>query len=405
MISLSKGVLSTVSSSHEKKILEVLETKKSVLSLCLKYYGLQSKASKQKFGQELDVLPGRENIKIKSVNFFLQADKRKTKTSPFVQRQIRSVAKPELFFETKSRKFANSPQIIQALQSEISHFDNALLKKILSGKPVDLLIQSEDYNNRLKKYTTKNPLNQVKRLISFFLDYDEFSKKNSIYTPAWGAYELTNELGIRSCLYCNRNYVLTVIQKTKIIRPELDHFFPKSIHPVLALSFYNLIPSCHICNSNLKGKVNFNLDDFFHPYLASFDEEGIKFTYKPLNPKAFFGDPRNIDIKIDRLNIRRLNNQIEGNIKLFKLDEVYNEHLDIVASLQLLQLKTNKKKITDIYNKILVDSTGKKYAMSEQEIYELAVRNHFSSDDFNKKPMAKFERDIAEEIGLIKKRK
>lgn len=35
---------------------------------------------------------------------------------------------------------------------------------------------------------------------------------------------------------------------------QLDHFFDKATHPLLALSFYNLVPSCSFCNSTaLKG--------------------------------------------------------------------------------------------------------------------------------------------------------
>jgi hypothetical protein len=403
MISLSKKSISSAFSIHEKEILNVLETKKKVLSLCLKYYGLQNKIAKQNFTTQLEAITGSKKVITKTVNFFLLSDKQKTKTTPYLQRQIQTTTKPDLFFITKYRKFANSQEIIQALESEINFLDHAFLLKVISGNPSDILSLSNNFNDKLSTYKAQKVLTQVKRLLSFLFDYDDFSKKNSIYTPSWGAYELTNKLDVRACLYCNRNYVITVISNNKIIRPELDHFFPKSKHPILALSFYNLIPSCHTCNSNLKGKVDFDLDDYFHPYISNFDKEGVKFTYKPLNPKAFFGDSRNIVIKLNRLNILRLHDQIEGNIKIFKLDEIYNEHVDIVAGLQLLYLKTNKKKIKDIFENVLVDSRGKKHSMSEKEIYELAIRNHFSSEDFAKKPMSKFEKDIAEEIGLIKK--
>jgi hypothetical protein len=39
--------------------------------------------------------------------------------------------------------------------------------------------------------------------------------------------------------------------------------------------------------------------------------------------------------------------------------------------------------------------------LSEKEIYELAIRNYYNEDEFHKKPMAKFERDIALELKLI----
>ena len=34
---------------------------------------------------------------------------------------------------------------------------------------------------------------------------------------------------------------------------DLDHFLPKSICPLVGLSFYNFVPSCSVCNEKLKG--------------------------------------------------------------------------------------------------------------------------------------------------------
>ena len=57
-------------------------------------------------------------------------------------------------------------------------------------------------------------------------------------------------IGIDTCVYCNRNYTIN-LTKTHA-RAELDHWFPKTQFPLFALSFYNLIPSCHSCN-HIKG--------------------------------------------------------------------------------------------------------------------------------------------------------
>jgi hypothetical protein len=37
---------------------------------------------------------------------------------------------------------------------------------------------------------------------------------------------------------------------------ELDHFFAKSTYPFLSMHPFNLIPTCHYCNSNVKGAVD-----------------------------------------------------------------------------------------------------------------------------------------------------
>lgn len=404
MISLSKNTLASVSKTHTKEILSVFELKIKVLTLCLNSYVLFSKSHKNDFKTNLKNIQGDNRIKIQSVNWFLKKSTKSTKTKKGVQRNVKSINKTENFFKHGNRIFSNKFEYIDAVKKQLDYFDSNRIGRILSSKPDIILNESVGYTNAFSNQRSKQISKQITRLITFLFDYEQFSKKDSIYTPKWGAYKLTEQLHVSSCLYCNRNYILTVAYLDKnIIRPELDHFFPQSEHPVLSLSFYNLIPSCHICNSNLKGKTSFSLDDYFHPYLGSFDEENVTFTYEPTNPQAFFNNTNGLKVKLDTSLLIRLEQQVNGNIELFKLNEIYHHHQDIIEGLLQLQRKTNKKKITDIYEKILVDSSNNKYSMSEQEIYELTIRNYFNEEEFHKKPMAKFERDIAKELGLILK--
>jgi len=62
---------------------------------------------------------------------------------------------------------------------------------------------------------------------------------------------------------------------------DLDHFFPKSRYPFLAISLYNLVPSCHNCNSNFKSTKEFALDTHVHPYVRDFEDI---FTFSLLEP-------------------------------------------------------------------------------------------------------------------------
>lgn len=403
MVSISDKILKTASIKHAKYIFEVFILKKEILKLCLDHYDLKSKTHRKNFDLKLATIKGSDNIKIQSVNWFLKKSTYTTKNKIGEQRNLKAITKTENFFNSKYRLFTGSINTLNELKKQLDYFNHTIINNLLIEKPHFLINESNNYDYVFSKNHNKIITQQTKRLINFLFDYDEFSKKNStIYSYTWGAYKLTEELNVRSCLYCNRNYVLTVTNcGKKIIRPELDHFFPQSKYPLLALSFYNMIPSCHICNSNLKGKTPFNLNTYFHPYLSNFDKENANFTYLPKNPTAFFGDKKGLEIKIDTSNLLNLENQIKGNIELFKLDYIYNDYKDIVESFLSLQRKTNEKKIRDIYRNVFVDSTGKRWTYGEQELYELAIRNYYNPDDFNKKPLAKFEKDIAKELGLI----
>src|SRR5690606_3268511 len=97
-----------------------------------------------------------------------------------------------------------------------------------------------------------------------------------------------------TCPYCN--YGIVEIVKKNNTMPlthqniayfDLDHFYPKSIYPFFALSFYNLIPSCHTCNSSEKGEKDFNVATHIHPYLDSFDS----FYKFKTSLKTILGDP------------------------------------------------------------------------------------------------------------------
>ncbi|SNR71774.1 hypothetical protein [Flavobacterium sp. ov086] len=398
MVSISEATLTKTCDEHCIAFLEILNIKIEVVRLCLYYYNLNSKLHKQDFDRKLKSIKGEDNIKVQAVNWFLKKSTRKTKTRNGEQRDIRVIHKTENFFISKNHIFSASINITQQLKLQLDYFTDKKINTILSSKPSVILQESKDY----KLLFNKNVNKQVKRLIGFLFDYKTFSKKDSIYSIKWDAYKLSEKLKINTCLYCNRNYILTVTNcNKKIIRPELDHFFPQSQHPILALSFYNLIPSCHICNSNLKGKVSFSLEKYLHPYLSNFDKENAKFTYQPKNPSAFYGDTRNLKIKIDTSNVSNLERQINGNIELFKLDYIYNEYLETVTNFIDLQRKTNSKRIKDIYENIFTDSKGKKWIYNEKEIYELMIRNHYDSENFHKKPLGKFEKDIAKELKLI----
>lgn len=83
-----------------------------------------------------------------------------------------------------------------------------------------------------------------------------------------------------TCPYCNDHNVMIVPIINKMTTAErlkayldLDHFYPKSLNPFFALSFFNLIPVCRQCNSDDKGSKPFSIETHIHPYCESFDDQ------------------------------------------------------------------------------------------------------------------------------------
>ena len=243
--------------------------------------------------------------------------------------------------------------------------DEDNLKRVLIGLPTEL----DSIKSKFRK--DKN----IRKIFDYenWLNYDKYN-----------AYDFAKKLDIPTCPYCNRTYTKTVITQKgeKIIRPEFDHWFPKSEYPLLALSFYNLIPSCHICNSNVKGKTEFKLDSHFHPYnLASNVKATFSYNYKSCDGY--------------RIKINTKDDFSRDSVEAFQLENIYQAHEDEVKDLIKI-----RQAYSDKYIEILNDSL-KGVNLSKEEVYRLAFGVHYEDDKFDRRPLSKLKKDILTELGII----
>lgn len=155
---------------------------------------------------------------------------------------------------------------------------------------------------------------------AFFYNYF-VDRAKTVNIAQW----LSKRLKIRVCPYCNRTYTFTVNKngKGRRIKPEMDHFYPKSNvkYQHLALSFYNLIPSCPICN-HAKGE---ELIDY-HPYVGHIANGGEPYFEVLRNTPSQNGDlfPDNPVVAIQNPN---------KNVDILSLNELYRGHSDYVKEL------------------------------------------------------------------------
>lgn len=218
---------------------------------------------------------------------------------------------------------------------------------------------------------------------------------------AWGPYQLTESLGMKVCTYCNRQYTFSLSKgKNKITRPELDHFLPKNENPLLSLSFFNLIPSCTICNRDCKGKISFSYQTHFSPYEANSKHDLIKYDYYPKTYLGSIGetDEFRIFVKNDGAKLSpELKAKIDGNTKVFELNTIVNEHKDVVKEI------IKKRHISNDNYIETLQKTFPEAKLTLEEAYRLAYGNFYDEKEFNKRPLAKLTKDIAVSIGSLKK--
>jgi hypothetical protein len=217
------------------------------------------------------------------------------------------------------------------------------------------------------------------------INYDWFIDKNKKY---YSAYDLAKSLDRNSCTYCNRVYTSTIINKkgNKIIRPTLDHWFPQSDFPLLALSFYNLIPSCSNCNSSVKGATNFNLNNHIHPYVDELQTEDFSFKYR-YNSKLN-------NYRIYLQDVKSSNSKARKTLEGMYIDEMYNSHQSELRD--LIKIKKN-------YSKSYIESIEKLFGnkLSKPEVYRILFGVEFDSNNFHKLPLSKFKSDILKDLDII----
>lgn len=261
------------------------------------------------------------------------------------------------------------------------------LKAIVTAKPDQLLILESELNYACRRHRIRT----AGKWLPQVFNYTTFSNKN--HAP-YNAYHLAANLDVKVCPYCNRQYTFTVVNtRTNIARPAFDHFFDKKRHPLLGLSFFNLIPSCHLCNSTLKHTRQFFIDSHVHPYVGGFGEVA-KFNYLAKDYDSAIGNADNLTIEMELDEVHVHAEKVGRNMEVFRLKEIYQGHRDIVRELVRKFHISNGEYLKSLQSTFPQIGT-------KEELYQLAFGNYFREDDFDKRVLAKLTKDIATRLLLL----
>lgn len=287
----------------------------------------------------------------------------------------------------------NSKIASSSINKELKDYIEINIDKIIKGNPNELKLLNTNFKS-LNNYSSSIIIRN--KILKIF-DYKYFATKKD---NGYDGYELAKKLNIRTCLYCNRNYTLTVVEgkrkKDKITRPEFDHFFDKSQNPLLALSIQNLIPSCKTCNSSLKGFKKFNLISNLHPY----KDEIINFynyTFVPQDVKSIIGGNSNLSVK---LNVASgdidIDKKINNSIEIFKLEQIMSAHSDELKDLFDIKYKFSERYFEELFNKY------KSLGLNYEDVYKIVFGVQYNEIDFCHRPFSKLKKDILKELNVIK---
>jgi len=315
------------------------------------------------------------------------------------------------------------------LETKVNTFCDTLFDSRTFLKPIDklkLLKKRKGFKSADKiKYINKiineypNILKATpKRVIEFCEEFDEIINKKKITTKFWEAIveclryedlrnkeylEFANELHYKTCFYCNAQ--LTVIIpieyyqikklrgqiKSRKATFELDHIKAKSHYPFLATSFFNLIPSCSICN---KAKSDNDIEFTFFEEDSS-KLEFIEFKLDRKSEQIYWSTNLKSDLKFD-FELNGFDKENYNNT--FRLQEIYDTQKDLIEELIYL-----KKIYSPSYKKQLMNILKtEKLFPDEAFIDRLMIGNYSKPEECHKRPFSKFTQDIARQLELIK---
>ncbi|OTW93892.1 hypothetical protein BK702_03770 [Bacillus thuringiensis serovar cameroun] len=315
---------------------------------------------------------------------------------------------------------------LEIIKSDIlNHLDsfldvNQFLDDFIRNKVHEIRYQV----NQMNYPTLKELKSSVKGILDEISTVILIERKEKLFDikESWGPYQLVLNLNVPVCPYCNRQYISTLHTKSGKTRADLDHFSPKSKYPYLALSFYNLIPSCKVCNSSFKLNKDFTYIDNLNPYENGFEEKYL-FTIKAKEkeikkihdsresnfnfeniPKEYdlsflFGDSTNFEISLkpsldaDDQFIKKA----KGNKEAFKIKELYAFHKNYIQELIKKAIIYNETRIHQLFE----EYEGTLFS-SKEEVLQLVLGNVIKDEDLSKQPFSKLIKDIALELGIIK---
>ncbi|MEM1485562.1 hypothetical protein V6615_11885 [Oscillospiraceae bacterium PP1C4] len=253
-------------------------------------------------------------------------------------------------------------------------------------------------DDKLEKLITGNK-NELIKIIDVIgkitLDKnDPFDKLYNNFTKRDWSKSLLEKLGVKVCPYCNRQYTFTL--RNDGIRPQFDHYFPKSLFAYLSVSLFNLVPSCSICNSKKHALNTYEaINDLYYPYEDEFGNDVVFQTYSDGHDFSYWtGNSDNFDLKlVVKDNIH--SNKIENLNKYLKIELLYKQHKDYVKDIIRNAVIYNDSRI----NELLEQFPSLFY--SKNEILNSIFMSYIDKEGWGKRPLSKLTHDIYEEFKIF----
>lgn len=326
--------------------------------------------------------------------------------------------------------------LIETFQLDNATFESAIKPFLIGEKDI-----IEEFRKIYKKFNgvkQKPPKKENGKWISSYSEQDKeknalakkieeaflynYFEEPHIRESDWDAYKFCRGLNIDVCPYCNRQYIFTVAVHKKgmhkdnkkcITRPEIDHYYPKSIYPYLSCNLFNFIPSCPTCNHTKSNKDDGenNVFSLIYPYMEKYGDNGVfkvKYDNSFLDSDKLFGeqlDEKKIELSIEAKG--PIKNKIERSKEIFHLEDIYNMHkLDLSDFLNRYKkyCEPKRREIIKLFhdsanvNELIDDNQLEIFLRIMSSKLEKELLGMIECDENKQYPLKKMKEDIKKQL-------
>lgn len=328
---------------------------------------------------------------------YLNEDKQKINGMVvWVFKRVTSILRDEILNlpENLARK-----QLLAELKSKLTKVE---IKAILACQAQNLIDKNREYLNYNIEvfFFDKQGKAKTSNILKYIFNYGGFRIFKKTY---YNGYILAKKLSIKCCPYCNQNYTTqhetlyykknNVSNRTEVkhIFPEFDHFYSKSDFPVISISFYNLIPSCTICNSHYKADRDTAAFNLFNPYTKTINNN-FKFKFLPGNVGSLYGAGKTFYLDFEYFDSDDINEKIAKSIDFFGIKDNYEKnHASLINDII-------EKKI--MFSKSYLNTLQNAYGIPFEESYRILFETYYESEKYHQRPFSKLKRDIFDDIDI-----
>lgn len=305
------------------------------------------------------------------------------------ERIIKALSSPK-------RKKPRKPYFDRILNNLFPKRRPMTLEKIIKATPMEMRAMLEEIQSnsaqfdkqffRLSKRTQKPCLTKSGREF-----YDLYSLLGgAASTGKVLRHVLFAHLDLKTCPYCNRIPISSIEFSDNYKQTgDLDHIIPRAKHPVFAVSFFNLVPACKLCNF-LKNDRNLPIINPYNDRLKMQDDLRFGIQIKNGNyPSQLSSFELSLYVSEAVSQEPDLKMRVENSMSVFNLKELYSMHKDIAhESIQRHFV------YSDVYQEELFQRYGGSVFADKAAVSRMLFGRYPNTEDLHLRPLSKFTRDI-----------